>query len=351
MCFKALTALVLMMLSCSSLADNPVPVEVVSPTQSALSEFLSLSGTLTAAQQAGLSPRTDGLVAKVLVDAGDVVRKGQLLLRLDDAMALKSLAIAEAAVKQAFTQKNEAMRQVTEAQRLQQQKHISESELNRRKAIQAEAEAAYQMAVANRDLNQETLDRHQLIAPFDGVINNKLTEAGEWVSRGKPVLELVATDSIRLDVRVPQERFAEINADTKVKVIPDAYPNKTIAGRIQAIVPVSDPNARSFLVRISLDTAELQLLPGTSASAQFILQHKHNSGLNVPRDAILRHPDGGFSVFIVQDQTAQRRQVSLGQTTLSGVTILSGLLATDKVVVRGNEVLRDGQAVSIVAPQ
>jgi RND family efflux transporter MFP subunit len=339
-----------MLLSFSSLAQNPVPVEVVSPTRSALSETLSLSGSLTAAKQAGLSPRTDGLVAEVLVDAGDVVRKGQLLLRLDDAIAIKSLAIAEAALQQAFTQQNEAVRQVSEAQRLYLQNHISESELNRRKAIQAEAEAAYQMAAANLKLSQETLVRHQLIAPFDGVISNKLTEAGEWVSRGDSILELVDTKLIRVDVRVPQERYADINKDTQVQVVPDTNINETLAGKIEAIVPVSDPNARSFLLRVLVEKSPLPMLPGTSATVKFQLEHQQGQRLTVPRDAVLRHPDGGFSVFVINNNTAQRRQVSLGQETPQGVAVISGIEAKDQVVIRGNEVLRDGQSVSIFKP-
>ncbi|MCL5974313.1 MAG: efflux RND transporter periplasmic adaptor subunit, partial [Gammaproteobacteria bacterium] len=196
----------------------------------------------------------------------------------------------------------------------------------------------------------EQLRRHELPAPFSGVISAKMTEAGEWVNRGDQVLELVALEPVRLDVNVPQERFSEITTQTRVEILPDALPSRKLTGKITALVPVSNAQARSFLVRIVVDSEDVKLLPGTSASAVIYLGGDKAKGFLVPRDAVLRHPDGGRSVFVIDSNNrAQRRSVNVGSDSSEGIIITNGLTAEDLVVVRGNEVLRDNDEVEIVS--
>jgi RND family efflux transporter MFP subunit len=331
-----------------SLANDPTPVATVLPIQSTVAETLSLSGSLTAERHAQLSPRVDGLVAEVRVDAGSKVAKGDVLLKQDPAIARQNVAQATAATAEAEATRDEAARLVKEAERLRQQNYISESEMANRKSNLALANAALNAAKAAAEAARENLRRHDLPAPFAGVISAKMTEAGEWVNRGTTVLELVAIDLVRLDVKVPQERFADIHPDTLVNIIPDVYPDRKIKARINAIVPVSDPQARAFLVRVVVDTSDLNLLPGTSATAEFGLNGDTTEKLIVPRDALLLHPDGGYSLFIVNNGIAERRQVRIGQQSQEGVSIINGLNSNEQVVIRGNEVLRDQQAVTIV---
>jgi RND family efflux transporter MFP subunit len=331
-------------------ADDATPVSTAKPTTSAIAETLSLSGSLTAERQAMLSPRVDGLVKAVLVDAGDTVKQGDLLIKLDPAIASHQYAQTQAATVEAEAARNEAQRLVNEAESLRKKNYISESELANRQSNLALAEAALVAAKATERTALEQLRRHDLPAPFSGVISAKMTEAGEWVNRGTAVLELVATDKVRLDVKVPQEQFSSVNQDSPVEIIPDVYPNRRLPGQISAIVPVSDPQARAFLVRVVVDASDIDLLPGTSATAVIGLSGDDGQKLLIPRDALLLHPDGGYSVFVVNDNVAERRQVTIGQQSQSGVSVLDGLEADARVVVRGNEVLRDGQSVTVVNP-
>nr|WP_320167216.1 efflux RND transporter periplasmic adaptor subunit [uncultured Methylophaga sp.] len=326
------------------------PVSVLSPEKSKVSDNLTLSGTLTAEKRAMLSPRVDGLVSTVLVDAGSQVKKGDVLLELDPALSKQVLAQARAATAEAKAARDEAERLVNEAKGLREKNYISASENASRLSNLNLSEAALMAAKAAEASAQEQLARHHLPAPFSGVISAKLTEVGEWVNRGTTVLELVATDKVRLDVKVPQERFSEINQQNQVEVIPDVFPDKRFKGTINAIVPVSDPQARAFLVRILIDTGDISLLPGTSAQAIIGLNDNQQTQqrIIIPRDALLLHPDGGYSVFIVDNGIAKRQKVQIGNQSSQGVTILSGITLEDKVVTRGNEVLRDGENVTLV---
>lgn len=325
------------------------PVTIIQPVVADLSETLRLSGSLTAEKQAMLSPRMDGLVKEVLVDAGHKVKQGDILLRLDPAISQQQLAQAKAASREADAGVLEAKRLVEEAERLRGENYISATELANRQANLALAEASLAAAKASENTRAEELRRHELPAPFSGVVSSKMTEAGEWINRGDEVFELVALDKVRLDVNAPQEQFANIRRDSAASIYPDARPGTKFAGRITALVPVSNPQARSFLVRIVLEDADEQLLPGTSATAEIRLDGGQIPGLSLPRDAVLRHPDGGRSVFVVDaDNTVQRRQVTVGQEGKQGLVITEGLTQQDRVVLRGNEVLQDGDSVRIV---
>lgn len=329
-------------------ANDATPVSTTLPKQLSIAETLNLSGSLTAEKRAMLSPRVDGLVAEVLVDAGSRVEKGQLLIKLDPAIARQQYAQTKAATTEAQAARNEAERLVKEAERLRNKNYISESEMANRQSNLALSEASLIAAQAAEGTSLEQLRRHELPAPFAGVISSKMTEAGEWINRGTAVLELVATDIVRLDVKVPQERFADIDSSSPVEVLPDVYPGQRLPAKIKAVVPVSDPEARAFLVRVVVDAADISLLPGTSATAVIGLNDKQGQKLIVPRDALLLHPDGGYSLFIVQDGIAKRRQVTIGQQSQEGVSILMGLNQNEQVVIRGNEVLRDDQPVTII---
>jgi RND family efflux transporter MFP subunit len=333
-------------------ASDPVPVQVVSLTTARATTELRLTGTLTAERSARLSSRVDGLVERVHTDAGERVRAGETLLEIDAAVAELALQRAEADVAQAQAQLAEQQRLLTEARRLAADRHIPQTTVETREAAVRLAEAQLASVQAVMREQAEIVRRHALVAPFDGVVTRKLTESGEWVTRGTPVLELVATDRVRLDVYAPQERFGAIADESEVEVYPDALPGTSFRGRIAARVPVSDQSTRSFLVRILIEDPGHRLPPGTSATASIRVARDGAPAIIVPRDALLRRADGGHSVFVVENGAdgmlvSRRRNVTIGTAVAGGVEVLQGLEGTERVVARGNESLRDGQPVRV----
>ncbi|EIW89530.1 RND family efflux transporter MFP subunit [Alishewanella agri BL06] len=331
-----------------AVADEAVPVQVVQPQQQGLAEQLQLSGSLTAQQNAQLSSRTAGLVAELLVDAGTEVKAGQPLLKLDPALAEHELAQQLAAVNAARVMLAERQRLVAEAEQLTTQQLFPQTELAIRRAQLAEAEALLQQANARLAQQREIISRHTLTAPFAGVIARRDTDLGEWLALGAPVFQLVSLSPLLLDIQVPQEYFANLANLRRIEVRSDLAPQQVLSGRLLATVPVGDSNARSFLARLEVTTADTPLLPGTSARATLYFEREDSQVLVVPPDALLRHPDGNFSVFAIRDNQADRFNVQLGRSSERGVEILSGLPAGLPVVVRGNETLRAGQQVRIL---
>lgn len=345
----ALAVIVACLVASPAPAQEAAPVVVISPSAGQVAEELRLTGTLTAERSARLSPRVDGLVARLRVDAGDRVRAGQPLLELDAAVAGLALERARAGRAEAEARHDESQRLAEEARRLVAERHLPRTELDRREADAKLAAAALAASRAAEREQAEIVRRHTLPAPFAGVVARRLTDVGEWVSRGTPVLELVATDRVRLDVQAPQERFTQVRENAQVRVLADALGGEALPGRVVARVPVGDPSARTFLVRIVIESAAGRLLPGTSATAVIELPGAQQA-LVVPRDALLRYPDGTHSVFVLDEaqgrQTAVERRVRLGRSGAQ-VEILEGIRPGDRVVIRGNESLRNGQPVRV----
>ncbi len=348
---QMLLALLLLGSAFAASAQQVARVSVAAPAAASFGERFSISGTLTAKRSAQLSPRVDGLVARLLVDAGDRVEAGDVLLQLDTAVATQALARAAAATAEATAAADEARRQLDEGQRMQQKSFISASQVDTLKAELRLAQAALDSARAAEREQKELLDRHALPAPFAGVIAQRMVEIGEWASRGSPVLTLVALDEVRLDLRVPQERYSDLAADTQVEVYPDALPGVKLRASIEAKVPVTEANARTFLLRLRVDDDQARLLPGTSARAEISLPAAEPA-LAVSRDALLRQPDGGYSLFVVEGSgdtlIARQRTVRVLRDQGDLVAVAAGLAPGERVVIRGNEQLRDGQPVQLV---
>lgn len=330
-------------------AQDAPPVTVVTPAPFEPAEALRFSGTLTSERHAELSPRVSGLVSRVLVDAGDRVAEGDLLLELDATLATLELQRAEAAVDEASTRLREAQRLREEGRALG--TNMAKTVLRTREAQVGIEAAAVARLDADRQTEVERVARHYLLAPFDGVVSRKRTEMGEWVETGTPVLELLATDRLRLDVQVPQEHFAGVALDTKVSVRLDAFPDQAFVGRVAAKVPLSDSGARTFLVRVLLDNPGGGMIAGMSAVAGFGLGGDQVA-LGLPRDVLKRYPDGTTTVWVVERAGAEdkvfERKVRIGRAIAETVDVIDGLKPDARVVLDGNETLQEGQAVRVV---
>lgn len=339
-------------LSTMARGDDAPRVRAVVAEAAEFGEEVALTGTLSAERQARLSPRVDGLVLEVRVDAGDEVEAGDVLLRQDPALGRQALSRARAQADEARAMLAEAQRLLDEARRLGERQVIARTQIDVRESELVQAQAALASATAAQREQDELVARHDLPAPFAGVVVERLTEAGEWVQRGTPVLTLVATDRVRLDLQAPQERFADLEGDVRIVVLPDARPGVELEGEIQARVPVTDASARTFLLRVLVDDPDGRLLPGTSARARILLPPGDDS-VGVPRDALLRQPDGGFSVFVLEEgddgTVARQRSVRVARDRGEMVAVSDGVALGERVVVRGNEALADGQRVDVVA--
>lgn len=332
----------------------PTPVEVVVLQASGPSETLRLTGTVTALRRAELSPRLSGLVSAVGVEVGTRVRAGEPLLELDPTLARLALQREQAALGEARARLREAERRRDEARRLVARGFLPQTRLA---AAESELEIAHAGTVRlEAQLREagELLARHRVEAPFDGVVVRRMTEIGEWVSPGEAIFELVASDAVRIDVQVPQERIRGVRAGAIATVIADADSERRLRGRVTAVVPAGSTQARSFPVLVELLEGAGELAPGMSVAVELALAG-NGPALTLPRDAVVRLPEGAVEVWIAEPApdgrfTAQRRRVRLAPAAGDWVSVAEGLEPGLRVIVRGNERLRPSEPLRLVEP-
>jgi RND family efflux transporter MFP subunit len=283
------------------------------------------------------------------------VKARDVLLELDPLLAQKQWQSAQASAKTARLAASDSKRRLAEARTLVPQRSIAESVVRDLEAEVAQDEADVLRAEAEEGFASGVLERHQLRAPFSGIVSEKNTELGEWVTPGQPVLTLVATQHLRMDFPVSEDYFADISLTTPVTYSLGDQDNTVRAGTISTIVPITDPGARTFLLRVTARKPDPNMLPGMSARALLTLG-SGRKGLTVPRDAILKFPDGRAIVWIIEQQpdgvtTAKETRVTPGAVFDGMVEVRDGLSAGDQVVLEGNETLQNGQRITLLPPQ
>jgi RND family efflux transporter MFP subunit len=158
---------------------------------------------------------------------------------------------------------------------------------------------------------------------------------------------------LRIDFQVPQEAYPNVSIGMSVTVRLDALPGREVPGHVIGIVPRSHDELRSFLLLTRLDEADARIVPGMSARGILRLEGDRD-GVVVPRDAVLRHPDGRITVWVLKragdETTVNERVVAIGRSFAGLVEITDGLAADIEIVLRGNERLQENQRVAIVEP-
>jgi len=338
-------------MSAGTANSDGVPVIATDAEVGAIINTVRLSGTVVAPRSAHVSTAVGGLVERVSVDLGDGVEAGDVLVELDNAIARHDVAQSEAAIDEAEAELADARRRLRIAERLTPRGNMPESEFDARKTQVRIAAAVVERLKSEAARQRENLSRHTIKAPFAGVVAEKATEAGEWVAPGKMVIDLVAVADLRIDIPVPQKYYPQLQSDIPVELEFDALPGQRFEARRIAMVPVSDPVVRTFTLRVRPVNETIALTPGMSARVTLRLATGER-GILIPRDAVIRHPDGRTIVWVIEETedktTVAERQVQLGRAFDGRVHVSHGLIAGDRVVSKGNESLRPRQRVRLI---
>lgn len=321
---------------------GPVSVEVAQVKTIALQDDAQAVGSLRSRQSVVLRPEVAGRIAQIGFAEGQRVRKGQLLVQLDDVLQKAELSQAQAqlSIARANLKRNEELvAQAFVAQR-----------------VLDESRAALQVAEAQVALAQARLARMRVLAPFDGTVGLRNINLGEYVKDGADLVNLEDTSQLTVDFRLPERYQTRIATGQAVKVELDALPGKTFNARVQAVDPLLDANGRSIAVRAVLPPAPGgELRPGMFARVTTVFA-TNDAALVVPEEAIV--PQGGkqFVVELVKEGegdgaklVSRRTEVQLGVRRGAQVQVISGVSEGDTVVVAGQQRLqKDGTAVRVV---
>lgn len=326
-----------------------VQVRAEAVVRAPIVEELPLSGSVVSPRSSNLTTQVSGLVLSMNVDAGDLVKEGDILLELDRQLTKLELDRLLARQEEAVLAYEDAKRLADEGRSLINDRNISKSQYESRLATEAGEETRLRQLESQVRMQQVQLQRHVLRAPFSGVIGFKHTEVGQWLNAGNTAFQLVQMDPLWVQANVPERYFEEVRPGVRVAIAVDAHPGDLIEAVVESVVPVTDFNTRSFTARMDVLNPDRELAPGMSAHLVFELGGMGSSPvLQVPADAIVRRNDGSAVVWVVRDGQAHAVPVTIGRRNRESVEVSTPDLGEgEQVVTLGNESLRPGIAVTV----
>ncbi len=312
----------------------PAAVIVAEVLEQQIEDEISVIGTVQPRHASLIASETDGVVVDRRKDAGQTVRRGEIILQLDNDQLRTSLVEALADVE---------LREFEYAQSMElvRQEAAAEQELRN---------AKYELARARGKLQdiQSRLEDLAVRAPFSGHMIQDLTELGEWVGQGDGVARLIATDTIRVYSNVP-ERFVDLlHRGDEVTVFIEALGTDSLSARIVAILAEGFPESHTFPVIVEALNPDGRIRSNMASRTRFKVRQP--PALLVHKDAIVNSV-GGTVVYVANGEMVAMRPVKTGMAYQGLVAVEGDLQPGDLVVVRGNERLRDGQAVRIIRKQ
>lgn len=351
----ALIALSLLIESCGndhkvSTVENMIPVAVkVSNLQAENSNpFITASGKIEASNSANLSTRTMGYVNKTYVDVGDKVRKGQLLISINNADLQAKRAQVNANITKATAAFNNAEKDYNRFKNLFAKNSASQKEMD-------DMTAHYEMAKAGLEaVNQmkNEIDAQfayvDIRSPFNGIVTNKFIEVGDMANPGVPLIAVESPKKFKVTAMVPESDISKIKSGTKVEVQVKSI-NKKVSGIATEVSSSAKNTGGQYLVKILLDKTDANILSGMFATVQFPIEKNANttSIVLVPSSAIVKNGDLKGVYTVSEQSTAILRWLRLGKSYGDNVEVLSGLNSDESYIVSADGKLFNGAKVTI----
>ncbi len=313
-------------------APPPVTVEAVPATPRSMAASYTGSASLEARAEAQVVAKTSGVALQVLVEEGDVVRAGQVLVRIDADRARLNLAQADVQVK-----KLEA--NFRRASELVKQQMVSVGDHDQLRFDLENARAMLRMA-------QLELSYTSVTAPIAGVVASRSIKPGNFVQINTPIIRIVDNSRLEATLNVPERDLTTLREGLPVRMQVDALAGKTFEGVVDRIAPVVDAGSGTFRVVCAFDPDDGALQPGMFARIG-IDYDSRGAALAIPRTALLED-DGEPAVYVVRDGKAVRTAITTGYVDGGFIEVRDGLAEGERVVTAGKVALRDGSAVQVI---
>jgi membrane fusion protein (multidrug efflux system) len=313
-----------------ALGGFAIPAVLAEARREAVSETLSLVGTLAANEMVEIKSETDGAVEKILFEEGAVVKEGDLLIQLDESKAAAAVAEAEANFNLSRVT-HERVRQLLEKQL------ISNQEFDQTAAV-------LQAQRASLDLKKRQLKDSRIYAPFSGITGGRVVSPGQVISRNTTLTWLVDLDTVKVEVAVPERFLGQLKAGQVIELTVAAFPGEKFRGELYFIAPQVDPATRTALVKARIPNPVRRLKPGMFANLDLTLKLKDNAVV-IPEGAVMASGDRTLVYVVGSDDTAQIRPVKLGIRMAGSVEVVSGLQGGERIVAEGVQKVRPGGKV------
>lgn len=322
----------------------------VAPVQNGtVPRTLMITGSLAAFDELPIGTETEGLaISDVLVEIGDHVKQGQLLVRFNNSVLRAQLQQSQAALNEAEANAVEARANVKRADELVKGGWMSGQDHDNRRAVAATMEARVGVAQANLALSEAKLKQAEIRAPADGTISARTARMGAVVSAGgSELFHMIRDDRIELVAELPEADLALIKPGQSIALHVDgaADPSATAQGKVRLIEPTVDLKTRIGRVRIDV-AKNANTLPGMFVNGMVTLGQ--TAALVVPEKSVIYQNGEPRLLVIDSNDNAVMRSVTLGPRDANTIAILSGVTAGERVAVRGATYLKSGDHVTVV---
>jgi membrane fusion protein (multidrug efflux system) len=315
-------------------ARPPVQVVAIEARRQSVSETLPLVGTLMADESVEIKSETDGTIEEISFQEGQLVEKGQLLVKLDESKLAASLGEAEASFK--LSQAN-----FERARHLASEKLISQQEFD-------QIAATFDVTRATLELKRRQLKDARIYAPFAGAVGARSVSPGQVITKDAVLTWLVDFDPIKAEVNVPERFLSQLQIGQIIQFKVASHQDREFKGEVYFISPNVDQGSRTALVKARIANPQLLLRPGMFANVDLTLRVR-GSSVVIPEAALSQVLEGDRATIYLVDahQTAQPRKVELGVRLAGWVEIVGGLDGGETVVVEGVQKVTPGSKVRL----
>jgi membrane fusion protein, multidrug efflux system len=318
---------------------SKVQASTVVVNEAVVPRFLMLNGTLNSLESSDVAAGSMGKIISTHVERGSWVKKGDVLARLDARVASANADEARAQLELTRVQKELAEAECERNARLFEGGNVSAADHQRVQAQCRTAAANAATAQARLNLSEANLSDTTIRAPFDGLVAERTVAVGEYVRADSRVITLLSTQSLRLELTVPESSAPVVQRDQEVEFTLTAHPEQVLHAKVTYVGPALRRGTRDLVVEALVPNPGNKLLPGQFATAKLRLGDV--SMPVVPRSSI-RASNSEARVFVVTDGRLEERMVQLGEGVGTAVGVLSGVSPGERVVATVSAELHDG---------
>ena len=318
-----------------TLEEKSVTVSVSEVKSERKEVNLRYSGTIEASQTIPLTFQTSGTVERVLVDAGDVVKKGQLLATIDKSNSQNMYDITLSKYQQA-KDAYDRLKSVHEQGSLSEIKWV-------------EMETNLEQAKSSLALSKSNLDKCNMLAPLDGIIGRRNIEPGmSSIGISSSPFELVEISTVNVKISIPENEISKIKKGEKASFVVSALNNKHFEGVITNISPVADAFSRTYEAKISLKNPNLELKPGMVCDVTLNITTEKEMVL-IPYQSASKDKDGNTFVYIINSEQKRVKKQIIHEGNYNGdnLEVISGLFKGQMIVSEGREKLTDNSLINL----
>ena len=324
----------------------PPPVHAATIEAVAITPISAATAEILANRQSRMRSETAGRVVDVLVEAGDRVKEGQVLLRLDVGRPASAAQAANAAVAQSEARLNQAQREQARTKKLVQTGGLPEQRLDDAEDSVRLASAARDAARAQARLARRGLTEAVVRAPFGGTVVERTVELGEYLAPGSPLLVLADTSLLKARVLLDPREAIDVTVGRKALISVYARPGEVFSGKVVRVGEVIDPRSRRLPVEIELDDDGGRLRPGLVARFS-VETGEPKMVIQVPLEGVFER-FGSQHVYVIEDGLAHRRAIELGPVHAGFAEVTEGIEPGETVVIKGVTRVVDGSKVQVV---